>query len=317
MDIDVFQPGELPTVTRVLRTAIAPDRPLDERGRRFIAAYARIAGFEAAFVEPERIDADDVRIDGARQRKRLLQLAAIAALLPLPLRMESVVFLQKLRRALSVDDPVVDVLAALDAGRFLRVRLMTMGRMLRVMLAAARAAEDWRGIARLLGAMLLRLPVNREQRHRFRRLGLLPEGTLGREYWKHMTRQGFEFPGERGGIPASVAYHDLGHVLAGHPATGRGEIQQGAFQGGNRREDGFVFVQFALLHFHHGVRIAPGAPPETGHFEPERVLWALHRGARCSVDMTQRWNFWPLMALPLGEARARCGLLPGWSEQAF
>jgi hypothetical protein len=40
------------------------------------------------------------------------------------------------------------------------------------------------------------------------------------------------------------------------------------------------------------------------------VLWALQRGARCHVDMTHRWDFWPLMGLPIAEARRRCGLLP-------
>ena len=36
------------------------------------------------------------------------------------------------------------------------------------------------------------------------------------------------------------------HVLAGHEATPLGEIQQGSFQGGNRRQDGFFFIQFVL-----------------------------------------------------------------------
>jgi len=40
------------------------------------------------------------------------------------------------------------------------------------------------------------------------------------------------------------------------------------------------------------------------------VLWAIHRGAKCNVDITHQWNFWPLMSLTLQEARAKCGLLP-------
>jgi hypothetical protein len=125
-----------------------------------------------------------------------------------------------------------------------------------------------------------------------------------------MVREGFGFPGEPGGIPDAVAYHDIAHVLAGHDATPTGEIQQGSFQGGNRREDGFCFVQFVLLQFHQGIRITPTTAAQVGHFDPELVLWAIHRGAQCAVDMTQQWNYWPLMSLPLAEARARCGLLP-------
>ncbi|HET6827998.1 MAG TPA: hypothetical protein VFH35_04940, partial [Ramlibacter sp.] len=69
------------------------------------------------------------------------------------------------------------------------------------------------------------------------------------------------------------------------------------------------------LHFHHGVKIARDAPPATGQFDPAKVLWAIHRGARCNVDMTRCWDYWPLMALPLREARERCGLLPGLQAQ--
>jgi hypothetical protein len=125
-----------------------------------------------------------------------------------------------------------------------------------------------------------------------------------------MTTVGFGFPGEFGGIADSVAYHDIAHVLAEHEVTPFGEIQQGSFQGGNRRQDGFFFIQFVILHFHQGVKVTPAAPPALDHYDPQRVLWAIHRGARCRVDMTHQWNFWPLMSLPLAQARAQCGLLP-------
>jgi len=122
---------------------------------------------------------------------------------------------------------------------------------------------------------------------------------------------GYGFPGEPAGIADSVAYHDdVAHVLAEHDTTPSGEIQQGCFQGGNRREDGFFFIQFAILQFHHGIRLRPVSPSEVGHFDPQKVLWAIHRGASCRVDFTHQWNYWPLMPLPLGEASEQCGLLP-------
>jgi len=309
MDIDVFTAGEMPCVLRVLRTALNPYGPLDEPEQRFLAAYARICGHPLpADLAP--IASNEARGGGAHRRKRLLQLAAMAALLHQPVRFESVVWLYALARRLGVHDPVLDALTALVRGRRRWVRVLTMRRLFRVTLKEAAMAEGWRGVVRLFAALLLRAPVNRDRLAGYKRLGLLPEGTLGREYWAHMTRQGFGFPGEPGGIPSSVVYHDIGHVLTGHATTGAGEIQQGCFQGGNRREDGFVFIQFVLLHFHQGVAITPAGPPETGCFDPERVLWAIHRGASCPVDITHQWNFWPLMDLPLSEAQSRCGLLP-------
>jgi len=309
MDIDVYSQAELPTVFAVLRTALAPSAPLGPRERAFLDTYARIVGTELR-ADPLPLGAASVHIDGAHQRKRLVQLSAMAVLLQRPLRADALAYLKDLARQLATHDPVIDVIDALHRGRHRVVRLRAMRRAMRVIFKEAWQTEGSRGVLRLFAAMALKLAVNKDQVWNYKRLGLLPEGTLGREYWSHMAREGFGFPGEPAGIAHSVAYHDVAHVLADHAATPLGEIQQGSFQGGNRREDGFFFIQFVLLHFHQGVKITPGAPPATDHYDPALVLWAIHRGAQCRVDMTHQWNFWPLMTLPLAEARAACGLLP-------
>jgi hypothetical protein len=311
MDIDVFEPQELDTVFRALRTALAPDQSPDVRQRRFLATYARITGYPLADPVPQAIDASEVRIAGAHRRKRLIQLVAIAVLFGRPLKPGSVGFLKELSRQLATHDGVIDVIDAVQQGRHVRVRMLAMRRALRAFIKEAWQAGGIAGVLRFAGAMFLKARGNRSKLSDYKRLGLLPEGTLGREYWKHMTEVGFGFPGEPGGIADTVAYHDVAHVLAGHDTTPLGEIQQGSFQGGNRREDGFLFIQFVILHFHHGIRVTPMAPPEVGYFDPEKVLWAIHRGAKCPVDVTHQWDYWPLMALPLQEARAQCGLLPG------
>lgn len=310
MDIDVFTRGELPQVLRALRTALAPRGELSATEREFLATYARITGHEPADADPPPIAPQELHIAGAHARKRLVQLTALAVLLGRPVKAEALAFLRALACHLATHDAVIDVIVALMKGRHGRVRFLAMRRMARVVYKEAYVAEGAMGIVRLVAAMLLGTAVNRDRMDRYRRLGLLPDGTLGREYWRFMATEGFRFPGEPAGIPVSVSYHDVAHVLAGHPATPLGEIQQASFQAGNRREDGFFFVQFALLQFHHSVRITPATPGVTGQFEPARVLWAIHRGAQCRVDMTHQWDYWPLMALPLAEARERCALLP-------
>lgn len=311
MDIDVFKPQDLETVFRALRTVLAPDLPPDARQRRFLATYARITGYPLTDPVPRPIDASEVRIAGAHQRKRLIQLVAIAVLFGRPLKPGSVGFLKELSHQLATHDGVIDVIDAVQQGRHVRVRMLAMRRALRAFIKEAWQAGGVAGVLRFAAAMFLKAGGKRGKLADYKRLGLLPEGTLGREYWKHMTEVGFGFPGEPGGIADLVAYHDVAHVLAGHDTTPLGEIQQGSFQGGNRREDGFFFIQFVLLHFHHGIKVTPMAPPEVGYFDPEKVLWAIHRGAKCPVDMTHQWDYWPLMALPLHEARAKCGVLPG------
>jgi hypothetical protein len=311
MDIAVFSPDQLPTVLRTLRTALRPEGALDARERLFLDTYARICGTERGAADPQPLAPAAVAIGhDAHQRKRLLQLSAIAVLHAHPVRAGSIAFLQALSRQLGVHDSVLDVIAALHAGRTLRARLLSTRRGMRVMFKEAYTAEGVMGVLRFVGALALRIRVNKDKFWDYKRLGLLPEGTLGREYWRHMTEVGFGFPGEPAGIADSVAYHDVLHVLAGNATTPHGEIQQGAFQAGNRREDGFFFLQMVLLQFHQGVQVTPATGAFTGNFDPDLVLWAIHRGAMCNVDMTHQWSFWPLMALPIDEARRRVALLP-------
>jgi len=310
MDIDVFEPEELDTVFRVLRAALSPRLPLNSAEKAFLGTYARIVGYRFGPPGPQPIPMHEVRIEGAHQRKRLVQLAALAAHVSSPPRPSAVAFVRKLSRHLGVKESAVDVLEALVDARHGKVRFLVMKRMMGIVLTEARRAEGSLGSLRFLAALFLRVAVNKDKLWRYKRLGLLPEGTLGREFWKHLTSRGFSFPGEPGGIPDAGAYHDVGHVLAGNDTTPLGEIQQASFQAGNRRDDGFAFVQFGILQFHHGVRQTPIAPAEYGHFDPEKVLWEIHRGAKCGMDITHQWDFWPLMALPIEEARARCGLLP-------
>jgi hypothetical protein len=294
----------------VLRTALRPSGLLEPRERLFLDTYARTYGLALAGADPQPIDPRDVDMEAAHLGKRLVQLSAIAALLSVPVKADGVAFVSELSRQLASHDPVIDILHALERRQILKVKLLARRRIFKAMAKEAYAAERLMGVVRFFSAIFLGTTVNKAKRWRYKRLGLLPEGTLGREYWKHLTQVGFGFPGEPGGISDSVAYHDVAHVLAEHDTTPLGEIQQGSFQGGNRREDGFFFIQFVLLHFHHGIQITPVAKPELGNFDPQKVLWAIHRGAKCKVDLTHQWNFWPLMSLPLHEARARIGLLP-------
>lgn len=310
MDINVFHRHELDTVFRVLRTALNADAALDPSERRFLDTYALIAGHEPLRADPQPIDAREVIVEGAHRRKRLLQLSALAVLLSRPVRPASIAFLKELGATLGTHDAVIDVIAALARGRHRTVRLLATRRAMRVMLKEAFLAEGAMGIVRVLAAMLLKAPVNKDKLWNYKKLGLLPEGTLGREYWKHMTHAGFGFPGDLAGIPSSISYHDVAHVLAANETTPQGEIQQGSFQAGNRREDGFFFVQMVILQFHQGVKVTPASAPFTGLFEPDKVLWAIHRGAMVNVDLTHQWDYWPLMTLPLADARARIGLLP-------
>lgn len=175
-------------------------------------------------------------------------------------------------------------------------------------------AEAWeeggvRWLARTVVAMA-RLKEDSALADRHRALAHLPETTLGGAYAAFIRHNGFAFPGEKGGGPAFVLFHDLTHVLSGYDTTPAGETQVAAFHAGARRKDAFTFIFFVMLQFHLGVRMTPVAPSQHGMFNPQNVLLALQRGAACKIDPTDGWDPWPLMDRPLEAVRAEYGIPP-------
>jgi len=139
---------------------------------------------------------------------------------------------------------------------------------------------------------------------RFQKLGLLPEGTVGRAYWTFTRENDFSFPGEPHGAPAPLVHHDLAHVLGGYRTSATEEIMVAAFQAGALRKDPFAVLIFALCQFHLGVRISPITAAQKGHFQPDDVVRAFKRGMKSNMPNFQvDWDPFTIMKRPLNEVR--------------
>jgi hypothetical protein len=154
----------------------------------------------------------------------------------------------------------------------------------------------------------------------FLALGALPEGTLGRAFFDHYRHNGFPLPGERGGFPVSGVYHDFIHVLTGYGTDPVGELQLGAFTAGSRKQDPLYVALLPVLVFCAGINVTP-----VPHDEPaalfaqpgvaEKYLIALQRGGQVACDLSDHWDFWPLVSRPLAEARVGLGIeAPGAAQ---
>ncbi|MFL5379823.1 MAG: hypothetical protein ACJ787_18080, partial [Myxococcales bacterium] len=152
MDIDVFPADEISDVFRALRTALNPAAPLQPAERKFLETYSVITGHPLQAGDPDLISPQEVRVEGAKARKRLIQLTAMAALLNHPLRPGSVRFVKELATAIGASDPVIPVLEAVLAGHPLRARFLSMRRWARVFLKEAYESEGIAGIARFFAA---------------------------------------------------------------------------------------------------------------------------------------------------------------------
>lgn len=220
-------------------------------------------------------------------------------------------------RALGVDEPAIRAITELARRHKLRF-LLDLHRRSNLhdyvenqyknqggLLAVAKALVDFKGIAHddALAA-------------RFRALGELPDGTLGRGFFEHYRANGFAFPGEKGGFPVGALFHDFGHVIAGYDITPEGELQIAAFQAGYRRtEDAFFTILFAVLIHTAGVNVAPfPMPKHPGRIGEgdlaERMLHGLERGSQMTVDLGDDWDFWRWVEVSLAEVRRRLNVPP-------
>ncbi len=220
--------------------------------------------------------------------------------------------------ALGVVEPAVDVIGHLARNEMVRFRLK--------FFRGSHVRSYLRNTYRLMGGVLPMFKAllaargvaneDAEMAGRFRALEQLPEGSLGRQFFRHYTGNGLAFPGERDGFPVGALFHDFGHVLAGYDTSPEGELKAAAFQAGYTRGDhDFFTALFAILIHTAGVNVAPFEMPVLlGRIGQEGlaadILIALRRGAALKVDLGDNWNFWDYVELPIDLARDRLGVTP-------
>jgi len=153
---------------------------------------------------------------------------------------------------------------------------------------------------------------------RWRALGDLDVGTLGRAVHDFYVARGFRFPGEQGSVPPLLAQHDWVHVLADYGSRLEAEIEVFAFMArASDNPEAFALLGMAITLFHTGI-----LPSAAGFFEadrgnlsrhgmPERLADALRRGAlgEGSVDYIAL-DYFSIAGRQLDELRAEFGIVP-------
>jgi hypothetical protein len=170
-------------------------------------------------------------------------------------------------------------------------------------------SEGWSGLLETVRA-LRRKEENPALTARYRALGELPEGTLGRGYYEFITSNQFSFPGELGHGPELIAQHDLAHVLGGYGASTLEEMAIAFFSAGFRRENPMTFVLLSMMQLHLGIATMPGQPVHTGGLDMRMCLEALQRGAAMTFDPSGPWDYWAVIDRPLEELRREYGIPP-------
>jgi hypothetical protein len=142
---------------------------------------------------------------------------------------------------------------------------------------------------------------------RYRDLGSLAEGTLGRGFFEFYRSHGFAFPGEREGVNARFATpHDTTHVLSGYDTSPAGELLVSTFTAGmHPREPMSGHILPVIMSWHLGLELVKFAGSTTGALDPAGFWLAWTRGNATSTDtFADGWDLWAVAATPLDDVRA-------------
>lgn len=298
---------------RALRAIAAADGKLAAQEARLlgVAAGALRLVRDPSTLEPATPDEVAAGVTDPLERLRLLQGLIVMAMIDGDVDRTELAALRAFADALGLDEPRLANLRQYAAGRWTMMRwdLMRRSGVAQVVVSEAWSEEGWRGVYRVLGPTWGRA-AEPEIAWRYKELGLLSEGTLGRTYWAHMTRRHFPFPGEPGGFAERLVKHDLAHVLGGYDTDPEGEVEAACFIAGFMRRDPFWEVFMLLMQFHLGVDVFGQHDAARGRFDIARAAAALGRGMRTKVDLYDAWTPWPHFARPLADVRAELGIDP-------
>jgi hypothetical protein len=305
---------ELEAGMRALVTTLAPDRPLLPGAARVVDALQSHLGTDHDVVHLAPIDDTTLvgRLVDPWLRQQLVRALIIGILIDGVCTRADLARVERIAAILDVSEPALIDVALLLAGKRWRLRRHLLARFWVVDRVKARIAE--RGVLRtivpLIYSTFFRRYRNPELARRFAALRDLPKHSLGRAYIAYIDANKFGLPGERGAVSDIIVQHDLAHVLSEYGTAPAEEVLVASFSAGHRVKDPFAFIMFAMLQFHLGLRMTPGAKAERGHFHPAHVLTAIARGAELNIDLTGRWDYWTDLTEPLDTVRRKYNVPP-------
>ncbi len=253
---------------------------------------------------------------GAELRRQFVNGMLVTALADgVPAR-ETVAKVEDFAAALGIATPVLADLRLMAEGHMLIARLdfLRRGHIADIMKNELRQKGPFRFAKSVLG--MRGVVEDPALAARYRAWAKLAEGTLGRALIGFYDEHGFSVPGERGGFPEAGLYHDFCHLLGGYSTEPEGEIEVASFTAGFKRERPFYVALFAVMIFSTGINMRPSADDfvtmgllgKPGM--AERMLAAIERGSKVNQDLSDNWDYWAWVELPLDEARRRLNILP-------
>ncbi|MGE0467900.1 MAG: hypothetical protein AB7L09_09545 [Nitrospira sp.] len=297
---------------RAMKTVAMADGVLDATERDMLESIQRIFGTTHDLEQLAPIAPMELAraFPDPQLRRQLVQGLVIMTLIDGKASPNETAHVEQFAQALEVDPPEVKNLRHVLKGEILQLRLDLVRRFwLRQKVTDVWNKEGIRGLSKFVRGMMGRYE-NKELAARYQELEHCPPGSLGRSLWEYWHENGFALPGQKGGAPEQIVFHDCAHVLSGYGTAPEEEVQVACFSAGFQRREPWMFVFFVLLQFHVGIRMTPITKARTGLFDPLKAMIAIRRGAAMDVDLNDGWDYWPVMNEQVEELRRRYNILP-------
>ncbi len=297
---------------RAMKTVAVADGTLGESELHMLASAQRVIGTNYVVEDLAPITPAELAraFPDPQLRRQLVQGLIVVSLIDGKPNAQEADLVEQYAQALEISDPEVKNLRHVLNGEIAQLRLDLVRRVwLRPKVKELWNREGIKGLYKFVRGMMGRYE-NKELAARYQALGHYPSGSLGRSYWEYCRNNGFALPGEKGGAPEQILFHDCAHVLSGYGTAPEEEVQVACFSAGFQRREPWIFVFFVLLQFHVGIRMTPITKARTGMFDPLKAMIAIRRGAAMNVDLNDGWDYWPVMDEQVEELRRRYNILP-------
>ncbi len=312
MELSIPSPEQAYWGLRAMKTVAMADGTLDASEHHMLESIQRIFGTTHDLEQVAPITPAELAraFPDPQLRRQLVQGLVIMTLIDGKASPKETVLVEQFAQVLEVDVSEVKNLRHVLQGEILQLRLDLVRRFwLRPKVEEIWNREGVRGLSKFVRGMMGRYE-NKKVAARYQGLKHYPPGSLGRSLWKYWHVNGFALPGQKGGAPEQILFHDCAHVLSGYGTAPEEEVQVACFSAGFQRREPWMFVFFVLLQFHMGIRMTPITAARTGMFDPLKAMIAIRRGAAMNMDLNDSWDYWPVMGEQVEELRRRYNILP-------
>ncbi|GJL63570.1 MAG: hypothetical protein NPIRA04_22240 [Nitrospirales bacterium] len=312
MELKMLDPEQAYWGLRAMKTIVMADGALDKSERHMMESMQRIFGTTHELEQLAPITPAELAraFPDPQLRYQLVQGLIVMSLIDGEASPQEADLVENFAQALEVSAPEVKNLRHVMNRKIVPLRLDLVRRVwLRPKVKEIWEKEGIRGLFKFVLGMAGKYE-NAALAARYQALEHYSTGSLGRSYWEYCRKNEFAFPGEKGGAPEPILFHDCAHLLSGYGTTPEEEVQVACFSAGFQRREPWLFVFFVLLQFHMGIRMTPITEARTGFFDPEKAMIALRRGAAMNVDLNDGWDYWPVMGEQVENLRRQYNILP-------